>query len=413
MEVCPVESWKKILTLAACSALLVGVAGCSTEASEGAGKEALTFEKDEPIVIGMDEDSTGPGAAYMTITGNTIRVAVDEINAAGGVLGHELKLVVGNDESDPTKTPTVLRKLVDDGAKAVFIATGGGSALQAKSVMKQSGVLAIAPVTITSAVALPPDNEYMFNLANSLDDFADVYCGAFKEEGYKSLGIIADSTPAIDAISSGLLPGLEECIDVVAVEKAPIDTADLNAQAARVKQADPDVVLVMSVGGNFEVLAHNTLAPQLPGVKRFSLASIGNQPDTWKLAQPGVLADVIYMGSIDPENPRTQALEKKLKKVHGDDYRLSAYDAQAYDAVYLLKAAIEEAGGADDAAALMQAYESLSGYEASFGQEGLTVSYSADKHIGADSSCGLVLSTFDDNNEPIGAWLNYQVSCAE
>lgn len=407
------KSWTPILALAASATLLIGATGCSSSTAEEDTAEARTFESSEPIIIGMDEDSTGPGAAYMTITGDTIRLAVDEINADGGVLGHELQLVVGNDESDPTKTPTVLRKLIDDGAKAVFVATGGGSALQAKSVMAQEGILAIAPVTITSSVALPPDNANMFTLANSLDDFSDVYCGAFKKEGYKTLGIIADTTPAIDAIATGLLPGLESCIDIVAEEKAPIDAADLSAQAARVKQADPDVVLVMSVGGNFEVLAHNTLAAQLPGIKRFSLASIGNQADTWKLAQPGVLADVIYMGSIDAANPRTQALEKKLKAANGDDYRLSAYDAQAYDAVYLLKAAIEEAGGADDTAALNTAYENLSGFEASFGQDGLTVSYSADKHIGADSPCGLVLSTFDENNEPIGAWPNYQVSCTE
>ena len=407
------KSWTRILVAAASASLLVGVAGCSSNAESGDEGAANVFESSDQIVIGLDEDSTGPGAAYMTITGATIRMAVAEINADGGVLGQELKLVVGNDESDPTKTPTVLRKLVDEGAKAVFIATGGGSALQAKSVMKQAGVLAIAPVTITSSVGLPPDNENMFTLANSLDDFASVYCGAFKAEGYKTLGLISDTTPAIDAISAGLIPGLESCIDIVADEKAPIDAADLNAQVARVKQANPDVILVMSVGGNFEVLAHNTLAPQLPGVKRFSLASIGNQPDTWKLAQPGVLADVIYVGSIDPANPRTAALEAKLKELNGDDYRLTAYDAQAYDAVYLLKAAIEEAGSADDPAAITAAYEGLSGYETTFGQDGLTISYTADKHIGADALCGLVLSTFDENNEPIGAWPNFQVSCAE
>ncbi|GAB3119578.1 ABC transporter substrate-binding protein [Glaciibacter psychrotolerans] len=407
------KSWTQILTLVTCASLLAGVAGCSSNPAAGDGSKTQVFEKSEPIIIGLDEDSTGPGAAYMTITGATIRMAVDEINADGGVLGQELKLVVGNDESDPTKTPTVLRKLVDDGAKAVFIATGGGSALQAKSVMKQAGVLAIAPITITSSVGLPPDNEFMYTLANSLDDFAAVYCGAFKAEGYKTLGMISDTTPAVDAISSGLVPGLEKCIDVVADEKAPLDAADLSAQVARIKKADPDVVLVMSVGGNFEVLAHNTLAPQLPGVKRFSLASIGNQPDTWKLAQPGVLADVVYMGSIDPANPRTAALDAKLKKAHGDSYRLTAYDAQAYDAVHLLKAAIEAAGGATDSAAIKKAYENLSGYETTFGQDGLTVSYSADKHIGADALCGLVLSTFDEKNEPIGAWPNFQVSCAE
>lgn len=369
------------------------------------------LDTENPVIFGLDEDSTGPGASYATIAGNTVRMAVEEINANGGILGREVKIVVGNDESDPTKTPSIVRKLVDDGAHALILSTGGGSVLQAKSVVKDAGIAAIAPVAITTSVGLPPDNEYTYMLANGLDDFSTVYCGAFEEKGYKSLAILADTTPAIDNIAGLLLPALEECIDVVAEEKAPVDAADLGAQAARIKQAKPDVVLVMSVGGNFEVLAHNTLAPQLPGVLRFSLASIGNQPDSWARANQGVLKDVVYMGSIDANNEGTKELEAKLKKVNGDDYRLTAYDAQAYDAVYTLKTAIEKAGGTDDLTAIRDALDETASHPSSFGQDGFTLSFTPDKHIGADSLCGLVLSSFDENNQPIGAWPDYQVPC--
>lgn len=405
----------KLAAVTATAALLLGVSACSSDEPNGSpsspgGEEATSSE--DPILLGLDEDSTGPGAVYMTITGAMVRMAVEEINADGGVLGRQIEVLTGNDESDPTKTPSVIRKLVDDGADVIFLATGGGSAVQAKSVVKQEEILAIAPVSINSAVAVAPDNEYTYMLANGLEDFADVYCGAFESLGAETLGLLSDTTPAIDGIAQLLVPGLEDCIDIVADEKAPVDAADLNAQVARVKAADPDVTLVMSVGGNFEVLAHNTLAPQLPDVKRFSLASLGNQPDSWQLAQPGVLQDVIYMGAIDTNNPRTASLIEKLKAEHGDDYMITAYDAQAYDSVYLLKAAIEAAGGTERAA-LAEAFQNLSGYEATFGQDGFTLSFTEEKHIGADSLCGLVLSTFDENNEPIGAWPGYQVGCAE
>lgn len=412
----------KITTIGAVAALMFTLAACSpdggndsetdegeTVSSEGGagGEEA----SGDPIIIGMDEDSTGSGAVYMTIVGETVRMAVEEINENGGILGRPIELIVGNDESDPTKTPSVLRELIDDGADVLLIATGGGSALQAKPVVQEAGIVSIAPVTITSSVGLPPDNEYMFLLANSLDEFTDVYCGAFEKMGWQSLGLISDNTPAIEAIADLLVPGLEGCVDIVADEKAPLDAADLSAQAARVQSADPDVILVMSVGGNFEVLAHNTLAPLLPDVKRFSLASIGNQPDTWTLAQPGVLQDVIFMGSLDLENPRTAELEAKLKERHGDDYMITAYDSQAYDSIYLLKEAIEAAGGTDDPEAILAGMESITGFETSFGQDGLTASFSADDHIGADSACGLVLTTFDENNELAGAWPEFQVAC--
>lgn len=397
---------KRSVALAGVTVFALALAGCASGPEEPAASG-----DDAPIIIGLDEDSTGPGAAYATIAGNTVRMAVDEINEAGGILGRQIEIVVGNDESDPTKTPSVVRKLVDQGAHAIILATGGGSVLQAKAVVKQAGIPAIAPVAITTSVGLPPDNEFTYMLANGLDDFSDVYCGAFEEEGYETLAVLADTTPAIDNISGLLIPGLEDCIDVVAQEKAPVDAADLNAQAARIKDADPDAVLVMSVGGNFEVLAHNTLAPQLPGITRFSLASIGNQPDAWERANPGVLADVVYMGALDADNPATAALSEKLAAANGDDYRITAYDAQAYDTVYLLKQAIEAAGGTDDLAEINDALNEVSGYAASFGQDGFTLSFTPDKHIGADALCGLVLSTFDKKNQPAGAWPAYQVSC--
>ncbi|MDA4890651.1 ABC transporter substrate-binding protein [Streptomyces sp. MS2A] len=400
----------RILGVAAATVAALALTACAGD-DAGASSSGSTADGGDPIIIGLDEDSTGPGASYATIAGDTVRMAVDEINADGGILGREVRIVVGNDESDPTKTPSIVRKLVDDGAHAIILATGGGSVLQAKAVAKQAGITAVAPVAITTSVGLPPDNEFTYMLANGLDDYASVYCGAFEEMGYEKLAILADTTPAIDNIAGLLVPGLEECIDIVAEESAPVDAADLGAQTARIKQADPDVVLVMSVGGNFEVLAHNTLDPQLPDVLRFSLASIGNQPDAWDRANPGALAEVVYMGSIDTKNAATAALEEKLKKANGDDYRLTAYDAQAYDTVHLLKAAIEEAGGTEDLTAIRDAFDAISAYPAAFGQDGFTLSFSPDKHIGADSLCGLVLSGFDEDNQPSGAWPEYQVTC--
>ncbi|WP_427869544.1 ABC transporter substrate-binding protein [Leucobacter luti] len=402
---------RTIAGLAGLASLVLLLSACSGGSGGSEAPPASDLDTKNPVVIGLDEDSTGPGAAYATLAGATARMAVDEINANGGILGREVQVVVGNDESDPTKTPSVIRKLVDDGAHALVLATGGGSVLQAKAVVKDAGITAVAPVAITTSVGLPPDNENMYMLANGLDDFSEAYCGAFEKEGYKKLGILADTSAAIDNIAGLLVPALGECIDIVAQEKAPVDAADLNAQAARIKAEDPDVLLVMSVGGNFEVLAQNTLAAQMPKEMRFSLASLGNQPDSWALANPGVLEDVVYMGALDSGNPRTAELEKKLKKANGDDYRLTAYDAQAYDAVYLIKQAIEDAGGTDDLTAIRDSFNGITDYEASFGQDGFKLSFSADKHIGADSLCGLVLSGFDENNEPSGPWTKFQVSC--
>lgn len=393
------------LTLSACSGGTAGDSGST------ASKAATPSLSGKPIVIGLDEDSTGAGASYSIIAGKTIRDAVDEINEKGGILGRPVKLTVGNDESDPTKAPSVVRKLIDDGAVALLLQSSSTAVNQAKPIIQQSQIVSIAPTSISQTFGSAPDNDYAYSLANLLNDFVKVYCGAFEKQGYKKLAILSDASVTIEGVNKLLVPGLEKCIQIVASEKAPLDAADVNAQVARLKGANPDAILVSSVGGNFEVLAQNTLAQVIPTVQRFSLASIGNQPASWKLANPGALKDLVFMGSIDPKNPRTKALGDFLSARRGGAYSVTAYDAQAYDSVQLIKMAIEKAGGTDDKVKLKAALDSLTGIKASFGQPNFTLSYSATKHLGADGLCGLVLTAFGADNKPTGAWDRYQAPC--
>ncbi|GAA0733564.1 ABC transporter substrate-binding protein [Dactylosporangium roseum] len=388
--------------------MALAVAGCGNRA--GDDKPDNGTATGAPIIIGLDEDSTGPGASYSTIAGKTIRLAVQDINDKGGVMGRPLQLVVENDESDPTKVPAVLQKLAGHGAKALLLQSGSAAILQAKSTLTQLGLPAIAPTGVTATLVTPPDHELIYMLANTTNDWAEVYCGAFKAANITKLGVLTDDTTTIAALDKALFAAMS-CVQIVATEKGAANASDLSAQVARLKNAKPDAVLVTSVGGQFEVLAQNTLGSQMAGVKRFSLASIGNQPSSWKLAAPGSLNGLIFMGSINTDNPRTKELIKVLQAKYGKDYDITAYDAQAWDAVHLLKQAIEKAGGPDDPKKLNAAIQSVQGYPAAFGQANFTLSFSAEKHLGADGPCGLSLVEFGSDNKPKGPWATYQPPC--
>jgi branched-chain amino acid transport system substrate-binding protein len=117
------------------------------------------------------------------------------------------------------------------------------------------------------------------------------------------------------------------------------------------------------------------------------------------------------MASIDPTNPLTEELQGFLEPQRDDDWQMTAYDAQAYDTIQLIRMAIEEAGTADDPEAIKDALDSITGYEAHFGQEGFTLSYAPDKHIGTDGLCGLSLVEFDADNRPAEPWDEYQPPC--
>jgi branched-chain amino acid transport system substrate-binding protein len=388
--------------------LALAAAGCGPSNS-GSDTPDTGSAKGEPIVVGMDEDSTGPGASYSVIAGKTIRAAIQDLNDKGGVLGRPIKLVVENDESDPTKVPATLQKLGSQGAKVLLLQSGSAAIIQAKGQLAGLGLPAIAPTGVTATLVAPPNNELIYMLANTTNDWAKVYCGAFEKAGIKKIGVLADDTATIAALNKALFDQMS-CVQIVANEKGAAAASDLSAQVARLKNANPDAVMVTSVGGAFEVLAQNTLASQLSGKPRFSLASIGNQPASWKLANQGALNGLIFMGSINSQNPRTQELVKFLKKKNGDDYEITAYDAQAWDTVQLLKAAIEKAGG-DDPKKINEAIQGITKMPATFGQASFTLSFSAEKHLGADGLCGLSLIEFGSDNKPKGPWGTYQPPC--
>lgn len=388
--------------------LALAVAGCGPS-NGGSDTPDTGSAKGEPIVVGMDEDSTGPGASYSVIAGKTIRAAVQDLNDKGGVLGRPIKLVVENDESDPTKVPATLQKLAGQGAKVLLLQSGSAAIIQAKGQLAGLGLPAIAPTGVTATLVAPPNNELIYMLANTTNDWAKVYCGAFEKAGIKKLGVLLDDTATISALNKALFDQMS-CVQIVANEKGAANASDLSAQVARLKNANPDAVMVTSVGGAFEVLAQNTLASQFSGKPRFSLASIGNQPSSWKLANQGALNGLIFMGSINSQNPRTQELVKFLKKRNGDDYEITAYDAQAWDTVQLLKAAIEKAGG-DDPKKINEAIQGITKMPATFGQANFTLSFAADKHLGADGLCGLSLIEFGNDNKPKGPWGTFQPPC--
>ena len=131
-------------------------------------------------------------------------------------------------------------------------------------------------------------------------------------------------------------------------------------------------------------------------------------PDTWGLADEGALDGLVYAGSISTENELVPELDAILSEELDDYVQMTAFHAQAWDAVRLLVAAIEDAGAAEGPA-IRDALESVS-IDATFGQPGHVLSYSPDDHMATAGLCGLVLGQFE-GNAPGDPWDGYQPSC--
>ena len=392
-------------------ALILAFAALPALTASACASGSGSVASDDEIVIGMDQDLSGGAAAYASIVGKTVKDAVAQLNAGGGIGGKKIKLVTKSDDNDPTKAPTVVRQLLSQGAQAVIMNSGGQSVIQVQSLLKQQKVPAIAPVNITPGIGEGPNSTYTYSLANPTTDFGEVYAEAFKKAGVKKLALLKDDSPSIVGMEKDLMKPIKDAgVQVVATETAPMDANDVTAQVTRIKRSGAEAMLVAALGGQMEVLVHNTAHQLVPDMDRFSLASIGNQPDLWSQAKPGSLDKLVFVGSITDQNEKSVELEKFLTGKRGKKTLVTAYDAQAYDAIGMLAKAIEKAGSKADGEAINKALEQVSAYPSSFGQKGYTLSFKQDKHSGTDGLCGLILMQFE-NSKPGRQWPTYQPAC--
>ena len=372
--------------------------------------EQATTADGEPIVIGVLEDRTGPGSFFSQQAVSVIRLSIEQVNEDGGVLGRPIELIFEDDQADPTLSASLVRRMIENGAVAILNQSGSASAIQAKPVLEEEQVPGLAPTNLSTDIINEPHADWSFIVPNPITDIATVYVDAYEAAGIETIAFAFDDDATLVGLTEDfMIPYFEERgIVVVAAEALPPDASDITAEISRLRDADPDGVFMASFGGPLEPMVYNTMQTLGWEVPRFSLASIGNMPDTWDLADDGALDGVVFSGSISAENELAQDLEALLREELDGFEHMTAFHAQAWDAIQLLVQAIEDAGVAEGPA-IRDALENVA-VDATFGQPGHTLNFTPDKHMATGGLCGIVLVQFE-GNEPGDPWDVYQPSC--
>ncbi|GFP28546.1 ABC transporter substrate-binding protein, partial [Candidatus Hakubella thermalkaliphila] len=131
---------KAILVIAA-AVLLIAVAACAPAPPE-------------EIKIGAIMSKTGALAAMGELIGDGAELAVKEINAAGGVLGKPVKLLLEDDATDPAKSLEAFKKLVEvEGVEVVVGPMISGAVMSIGPYAKERGVLFVSPSATSPAIS--------------------------------------------------------------------------------------------------------------------------------------------------------------------------------------------------------------------------------------------------------------------
>ncbi|MFC5547330.1 ABC transporter substrate-binding protein [Massilia aerilata] len=308
----------------------------------------------DPIKIGVSGPFTGGSAPMGVSMRDGVRLAAAEINAKGGVLGRQLQLVERDEEAKPERGVQIAQELIN---KEKVVATVGfintGVALASQRFYQQAKIPVMNNVAtgsiVTKQFANQPENYVFRNSANDTIQSTMIADEAIRR-GFKKPAILADSTNYGQLGREDLEKVLAtKNVKPVSVEKYNIGDVDMTAQLLRAKQAGADVVLTYGIGPELAQIANGMqkLGWKVPIVGSWTLA-MANFIDNAGANGNGTRMPQTFIQN--PDTPKRKAfIDAYVKAYNPPNGRMpsAVSAAQGYDSVYLLAAAIQQAGSTE------------------------------------------------------------------
>ena len=316
-----------------------------------------------PIKIGGLAPLSAPGAVG---GGEAMRDAMlfaeRDINAAGGVLGCDVKVVIADTEGLPEKASAVMEKLItQDGVVAVGGGYHSSVGVAAKDVANARKIPTVFAETWNDTIT-GDKQQYIFRIA-PLSSWASatLWKAALRVPGIKKVAIVTENTdygiPAAAETKKGLASGGVEA-EIFGVD---IGMQDFSGIVERVKAGKPDYIIVLNTGEagyNFAQQAADAgIGPQdIP----FQAGQVALESKAWWENVPdGNMAFVQRIGTpVSTWNDKAKKLNKDYKAKTGKD-AIESYALEAYDSISILAQAINEAKSTDGAK-IVTALENIS-----------------------------------------------------
>jgi branched-chain amino acid transport system substrate-binding protein len=352
----------------------MGIARKAQRAWQGAAVAAglvlaTTALAADPIKIGLVAALSGPSAQSGEAITQGLTIAIDEINAQGGVLGRPLALVKRDDESSPPKGATAARELIyDEKVAAIFGGLDTPVSLAIVPIANKEHVpymgvwAAGTPITRNGA-----KENYAFRVS-AVDVLVDEALLKYaQKQGAKKPGLILINNPWGESNEKGLRDVAQKMgITLAGVEKFEDRDVDVTPQLTRLKNAGADaLILVANAAPGAQMMqSRERMGWKVPVISHWGVSG-GRFPE---LAGP-TAGDVVFVqtysffGNQKPAGRKVLAELGKKYNVKGPEGVISPVGvADAYDAMHLLALAIKKAGSTKGDA-IRQALHQIDDYQ--------------------------------------------------
>ena len=333
------------------AALAISFSGPTAEAAEC------------PIKIGGLAPLSAPGAVG---AGEGMRAAMllaeKDINAAGGVLGCDIKVVIVDTEGLPEKASAIMEKLItQDGVVAVGGGYHSSVGVASKDVADNRKIPVVFAETWNDTIT-GDKQKYIFRIA-PLSSWASstLWKAALLAPNIKKVSILTENTdygiPAAQETAKGLASGGVEAVTF----SVDIGTQDYAGIVERMKAEKPDYIIVLATGeAGYNFTQQAADAGMGPMDIPFQAGQVSLESKAyWENVPDGNYAFVQRIGT--PANlwsEKALALNEAYKAMTGRGV-IESYSMEAYDSIAILAQAINEAG-TTDGAAIVEALENIS-----------------------------------------------------
>jgi branched-chain amino acid transport system substrate-binding protein len=295
------------------------------------------------IKFGMTGPITGPNASFGAQLKYGVEQAVEDINAAGGILGQKIVLSYGDDVSDPKQGVSIANKFAGEGVKFVIGPFNSGVTMPSSEVYQENGIMEVTPSATNPQIT----ERGMWNIFRTCgrDDQQGPFAAAYIVKNYKGkkVAIVHDKT----TYGQGLADEVRKAMNAGGVKDVMyegINTGekDFSALVSKLKAAGADLVFF---GGLHTEAGLITRQMRDQGLKTVLMGGDGiTSQDFASIAGPAAEGTLMTF----PPDPRANpANAKLLATFRAKKFEPEAYTLYSYAAVQVIKQAAEKAKSLD------------------------------------------------------------------
>ncbi len=311
------------------------------------GEKAGGSQEEDTIKLGAAGPLTGALAIYGVSATNGTKLAIDEINKNGGILGKQIELNLLDEKGDTTEAVTAYNKLMDWGMVAYIGNVTSKPSVAVSELAAADGIPMITPSGTQFSITEAGNNIFRVCFTDPYQGEVLVNLASEKLQAKTAAILINNSSDYSDGVAQAFIKKSQEMgIKIIATEGYSDGDKDFKAQLTKLLPLSPDVIVVPDYYEQDALIASQA--------REIGLKSQFIGPDGWDgviktldSSSHNVLEGALFTNhyAIDDKNEKVQHFVTAYRNSYKDEP--SAFSALAYDAVYMLKSAMEAAGSTD------------------------------------------------------------------